>query len=739
MRNLPERLNAAFQSALDFNPEAPDVYEESPCPKLTHPLSFYDCHLDRKLALKNVKYIPTFLSDLSRSVDTALEKSSKDGVGLPSVERSFPEPKRFTRFISRNPAKDANDVGEIYRASISPFACELASMLLLHPTATQWSTAVHMTVRMISRRQKYHDMIEDYVPEILDSYEPRPGKEYTMVDKEAWAVLSDDERRLLEEMRRRFTRMAVWQMFFACREAEDALKNLDRLLSMEKFPEITPLTLVKQWSPIDMPLAASPDAINTAWGTSLSSWVPASVQTDVLTPSICGTQPLRRSTRLFPRAKLGQLSQKTPREPKQTTSFSSTGSKHWPSVTLLARKRDLTVVDEDMATSIIQHAWARAVERDSSFIVFHCGTLERIAFRHRSSQTLILSDLIDIAHCKNPAYAHIHLGLFISIIDDIRDRTRQLLAQEDKSKPAKRQGGVLLSENIKRPRTRLSVSLEEARNSDYKQGLKAVLNGIANRDLALLRIQHGPYNSPAPSLFLRVSDSGTVVSQKKYQPHEYFRVTVTSELARGSTGDAHAATIDFSDTNEKTISFPNVVVKFAFAAVQKKRLRHEFSVYSRLMSANARGFPLAFGLFEDIETEALVLIMEHAGLTLWDCRLSDKSQRLQFVISESEKYAYLDALQSIHEAGVRHRDLRLENLTIKSNGEPCIIDFDRAEIEADEQSLKLEKEKLQNVLDGQHEYRISHETTEDDTDPPEERENGTERSTSPGFQIGVLH
>ncbi|KAG6894454.1 hypothetical protein C0992_006037, partial [Termitomyces sp. T32_za158] len=580
----------------------------------------------------------------------ALEKSSEDGVGLPSVEWDFPEPQCFTRFISRSPAKDANDIGEVYRASVAPFACQLASMLSLHPTAAQWSTAVHMTVRIMSRYRKYQAMNEDYVPEILESYEPIPGKEYTMVDKDAWAVLSGDERRLLEEMRRRFTRMAVWQMFFACREAEDALKNLDRLLSMEEFPEVTPLTLVKQWSPIDIPLAASPDAINTAWGTSLSSWVPASVQTDaILAPSIGGTQHLRRSARLSPRAKLGQ-------SPKKT----------------------------------------------------------------------------------DPAYSHIHLGLFISMIDDIRDRTRQLIAQEAKSKPGKRKGLVLLSEDSKRPRTRQSVAREEAQKSDYEQGLKAVCVGLVDRDLALLRIQHGPYNSPAPSSLLRVKDSRTIAPRKEYQPHEYFRVIVTSELARGSTGDAHAATIDFLDTNGETVSFPNIVVKFAFADVQKKRLRHEFSVYSRLMSANARGIPLAFGLFEDIETEALVLIMEHAGLTLWDCRLSDKSQRLQFVISESEKSAYLDALQSIHEAGVRHRDLRLENLTIKSNGEPCIIDFDRAEIEADEQSLKLEKEKLQNVLNGQHEYRISHETSEDDPSPPEEWENESEHSNDMGFQIGVL-
>ncbi|KAG6902256.1 hypothetical protein C0995_002628 [Termitomyces sp. Mi166 len=506
MRNLTERLDAAFQSALNFNPCAPKVQKKSPRPKLTHPLSFYDGHLDRRLSLKNVKSISSFLSDLSQSVDIALVKAFEDEVGLPSVERSFPEPQRFTRFISRRPAKDANDIGEVYRASISLSACELTSMLLLHPTAARWSTVLHMIVRIVSRSQKYYAMIENYVPEFLDLYESIPEKAYTMVNKHAWAAMSDGDRRLFKEMRTRFPRMAT---------------------------------------PTDISLAAPPDAINTAWGTPLSSWIsksPVSTTDAIPAPLTGDERPLRRSDRLSLRSKLELPLEKTEGKSKQVISPPPAESKsHWPNIII------------------------------------------------------------------------------------------------------------------------------------------------------------------------------------------------------GSTGDAHAATIDFLGPNGKIISFSNVVVKLAFAPVQKKRLRHEFNVYSRLLTANARGIPHAFGLFEDIETEALALIMENAGRTLWDCRLPDKSQRHQFTISKSEKSAYSDASRSIHDAGVRHRDLRLENLTIKSNGDPCIIDFDRAEMEADERSLEHEKEKLQNILDGRYEYCISCETTEEDSYPSEEWESGTERSSSPEFRIRVLH
>ena len=79
-------------------------------------------------------------------------------------------------------------------------------------------------------------------------------------------------------------------------------------------------------------------------------------------------------------------------------------------------------------------AWANAVETDSSFIILHCGTFERVAFRHRASQTLYVSELIDVTNCKNPHYGEIHLGLFLSIIKDALDRTLQLVVREKRTR-----------------------------------------------------------------------------------------------------------------------------------------------------------------------------------------------------------------------------------------------------------------------------------------------------------------
>ena len=57
---------------------------------------------------------------------------------------------------------------------------------------------------------------------------------------------------------------------------------------------------------------------------------------------------------------------------------------------------------------------------------FHCGNYHRIGFRHRETQTLYLSDLIDVKHCKDPAYGKLQVGLYSATIQDAKERLTQV-------------------------------------------------------------------------------------------------------------------------------------------------------------------------------------------------------------------------------------------------------------------------------------------------------------------------
>ena len=55
----------------------------------------------------------------------------------------------------------------------------------------------------------------------------------------------------------------------------------------------------------------------------------------------------------------------------------------------------------------------------------HSGNHEIIGIRHRETQTLYISHVIEPHRCSNPAYGKIQVGIYIAAIQDTIDRARQ--------------------------------------------------------------------------------------------------------------------------------------------------------------------------------------------------------------------------------------------------------------------------------------------------------------------------
>lgn len=103
---------------------------------------------------------------------------------------------------------------------------------------------------------------------------------------------------------------------------------------------------------------------------------------------------------------------------------------------------------------------------DTTFIVFHCGTYERIGVRHRETGTLFLSDLIDVHNCRDPRYSKVQAGLYLLVIRDLMERVRALrgMVQDPSIPKGKDQVEVEPDENRqikKRPKTRSVTILAE--------------------------------------------------------------------------------------------------------------------------------------------------------------------------------------------------------------------------------------------------------------------------------------
>ncbi|KAF5386120.1 hypothetical protein D9615_002171 [Tricholomella constricta] len=543
-------LNEELQSVLEHNPQPLVPDPDSPCPALTSPVSFYDKHLDQRLALKKVVMLPSVATELSKAIDRIFTTIRDDNLVLPGVNYGFPTLESMLDYLEEGPVKDAKSVGQAYMAVTGMFANNLASMLSLHLKAPRWTSAVRFLGRRVARDQEHYTLVEDFAPEFLEPY--REPKYYGMVRKETWDSMAETTKRDLEKARQKFPVLAVWQFFFVSCEVEAAFRHMEKLAEMDMFRSQTFLTVAPEYLPANIGLPQSLDAVSTPWVASILPHLSKPSNpgcTRSSGQSTVSTGPgnlLRRSKRLSTRtaAEAKRAKKFTTGDGVDSTSPSTTNSKRkWSNVTIPG-KTTMADATDGLATSILQHAWARAVERDSSFIVFHCGNFERIAFRHRSSQTLFISELIDVTQCKEPGYGEIHVALFMAIIEDVLDRTQQLVQSETEAKsPSKsrkrKREERLSSEGNKRPKTRAPIVLEA-----QAAELAVVAKAIADRPLALLKIHDRHFNSPVPASLLHI-DRQAPTDDTVFEPKEYFLLTITSKLGAGATGDVHSATLEF--------------------------------------------------------------------------------------------------------------------------------------------------------------------------------------------------
>ena len=68
-------------------------------------------------------------------------------------------------------------------------------------------------------------------------------------------------------------------------------------------------------------------------------------------------------------------------------------------------------------------------------MILHSGNHEIIGIRHRETQTLYISHLMEPHSCSSPAYGKIQVGIYIAAILETIDREMQGIAARNKSSP----------------------------------------------------------------------------------------------------------------------------------------------------------------------------------------------------------------------------------------------------------------------------------------------------------------
>ncbi|KAJ6465214.1 hypothetical protein C8R47DRAFT_1155363 [Mycena vitilis] len=685
--------------------------EEHTMPIPDKRLSFRDRHIDERLTLRRVLPLSTLLQTLAGAADGELRTLLDSGLPIP--DDAHANAVSFRRARGNIRIRGSEAVAGSYGVSRH---LKTTALEFFHPTVTA-SLLLMRPLRFFSvfmwgnrERDEHRNPLAHGFPFVLDGYALtilRRRDKLTIVE----SLLHDYDAKTQDHLQgvvKHTPVLGTWQIYPPSPEGGEVIKDMDRLMLSPSFTPRICSTLGLQRS--QTRCVPSHDATDVPW-TIPHVAKPRPLDVSASLSALRG-QPLalRRSARLRDIPTTGKAKSTRTQNPGRVRTEEA---RIIPAVPLLPTADRST---EDF----LQHGWNESVIEDSTFIVFTNGVSERIGIRHRESQTLFLSDLISVSRC-DPPYGRIHIGLYITAYRDAVNRYLQIRDAGDvpaaesshrvtRSNAAKRESPEIHESDTVRGRKKTKVSPQSSievrpvfRNEKkhpprhLHSSNQRLFEEGSTRHLLLVRLQYGIYNSITPSSFLRSGPSLFPVvfpkpprrSKVSYTPREYVAVTLGPVLSSGATGVIHQAALELN-TRDGQVLTENMVCQ--------ERMRHEFSVYRRLAAAKVAGIPKVFGIFDDIEGAASLMIMNHCGRSLAQTHLLEDKTNVH--VSVAEKASFLAVIDAIHKAGVRHRDMRSPNLLLNDAGEAVIIDFDQAELDPPESGLRRELRNLSQLLEG---------------------------------------
>ncbi|KAF5369639.1 hypothetical protein D9615_010262 [Tricholomella constricta] len=235
------------------------------CPKLTPPITFYHKHLEERLMLRNVEHMSLEIC-FAQLVDKTL-RSIKERGDLPPPPNMradlFPSQAFRASCESKRLLTDAKDVARLYQKTTALYCRVLTSTLLLHLRAPGWLSSLAWRSSG-SAVQEHVAFVDAYSVEALDV------DSKVEIQEELLNAMGEQTKSDLRQLkRRRYPALAYWAIFFISQEAENLLKDLDRIVSSAGFDHQQCRTAGYRAPPTFS--AYILDATTTPWGVPTSS------------------------------------------------------------------------------------------------------------------------------------------------------------------------------------------------------------------------------------------------------------------------------------------------------------------------------------------------------------------------------------------------------------------------------------------------------------------------------------
>ncbi|KAJ7065524.1 hypothetical protein C8F01DRAFT_1249086 [Mycena amicta] len=628
------------------------------------PHAFYNKHIDDRRVLRRVLPLRSLVQNISNFAQEHVDYSA-----LANARCKELPTEAFREYLNARPAEPIpgpEAIADQYSESVGEVCGGLATKFL-SPSLPAWDGIIHWGRRAQPDTTPTGVDDNSYISLFLDE----EGKLELLGD---YSLLEEGLLKDFERVAAFAPRIGAWIFLSLSAESEALLRDLDRITAQPSFPYRFCKTVYSASSISSSPLPR--DASSVPW-----TFPPFTTE---VTDSSYSAAP-RRSLR-------SKATPKASDSPQLSIGVVPSASRRPETTAHLPTP--LT------AESLVQLGWARAVESDSSMVVFNCGNYERICVRHRETQTLYISDLFDVTSCKDPGYIKLHAGVFLSQTLDAIIRMKD--AEKESSNPDR------ITRKRPNPEDIAPVPNKRRRGNPKIVQPQSALMLASQCDMMLFHLQYDIYHSRAPASFIRANPClehgkgrkpGKIPSIKRaYKPHEYFEIILGSQLGDGAVGIVHGAMARVTTKDGEALVEENLVVKLTFEHQPQERMRYEYTVYTRLAEHGVTGVPKVYGLFEDLEGGAVALLMSNCGKNLWELRPDKKTERTS--VTSAQRDRFIEILESVHRAGVRHYDIRSANLMLNDAGEAFIVDFDRGRLNSSEEKKQAEMDILRQAMEG---------------------------------------
>jgi hypothetical protein len=353
----------------------------------TRPPTHYDTHLHKSLILKRIVRLPSLLTDLENVVDKAVDAARPF---LPRTKKTseFPHPWTRKQAVDNlvTSLHDEEGVANFYMNTTAKFCAPVASMLgLQHAewiSSLIWDRQTHQKASAIADGfLKINTKVE------TDDFLRSPLKEEAKNDLNAIAQA-------------KFLHLAVWEfksLLAGDIEVMQAIGSHSGSFHWQACTKVVDSCGTKKHLKHGrLTSTGSPkgfDALETPWD-------------------------IKREVSGDHKRKRGRDDDDGDYSPNRN----AVGEKAHDIIQQV--KVFIRSSHQNTNCSGFRKTWAEAVHSDATLMIFSSGNFEFIGVRHRDSQTLFLSPLIEVQSI--PTYAKLHTGLYIAAFRDTAARAVHL-------------------------------------------------------------------------------------------------------------------------------------------------------------------------------------------------------------------------------------------------------------------------------------------------------------------------